>query len=99
MADTSSLTLNVYKKGDLKNVVASGTDTDAKAIVKGLAAGTVVADGDYVATHTDSTGALTESDPANVPGWTVPKQQAPAPTNLVATPTADGATITAGAQA
>ena len=46
MADTSSLTLNVYKKGDLKTVIASGTDTDAKAIVKGWATGTVETDGD-----------------------------------------------------
>ena len=96
MADTSSLTLNVYKKGDLKTVIATGTDTDAKAIVKGLAPGMVVPDGDYVATHTDPAGTLTESDAKDVPGWTVPKQKAPAPTNLVVTPTADGATITAG---
>lgn len=95
MADTSSLTLNVYKKGDLKTAIASGDNAQGAVITK-LVAGTVVVAGDYVATHTDPTGTLAESDPADVPGFTVPKQKAPAPTNLVVTPTADGATIAAG---
>lgn len=94
--DTSTLTLNVYKKGAMDTPVASGTDTDAKAIIKGIAAGTDVAAGDYVATHADPAGKLAESDPTDVPAFSVPKAKAPAPTNVVATPTNDGATITAG---
>lgn len=97
MADEpTTYTLNVYKNDDLKTVIGTGTDTDGKALIKGLAAGTVVSDGDYVATHVDPSGKQTESATAPVPGFTVPKQQAPAPTNLKATPTADGAAITAG---
>lgn len=96
MADTSTLTLNVYKKGDMTKTVATGTDTDAKAIITGIAGGTDVSEGDYVTTHTDPTGKLAESDPTPVPAFSVPKAKAPAPTNVVATPTSDGATITAG---
>ncbi|GAA3611002.1 hypothetical protein [Secundilactobacillus similis] len=97
MADEpTTYTLNVYKKDDLKTVIGTGTDTDAKAAITGLTAGTVVADGDYVATHVDPTGVQDESEAEPVPGFTVPKQKAPAPTNLKSTPTADGATITAG---
>lgn len=97
MADApTTYTLNVYKKDDKTTPVATGTDTDGKALIKDLAAGTVVADGDYVATQVDPSGNQTESESAPVPGFTVPKQQAPAPTNLKSTPTADGATITAG---
>ena len=96
MADTSTLTLNVYKKGDMTKPIASGTDTDAKAVITGVAAGTNVAEGDYVATHADPAGKLAESDPTPVLAFSVPKAKAPAPTNVVATPTDDGATITAG---
>lgn len=66
-----ALKLNIYAKGDLKTPVATGDDTDG-ATLTGIAAGTKVAAGDYKATHVDDTGKLTESDPVDVPEFTVP---------------------------
>lgn len=88
--------LKIFKKDDLKTVVATG-ETTGKAITK-LAAGTVVNAGDYVVVATDTTGQYTDSDPVDVPAFTVPeapKPQAPKPANVKATATADGATISA----
>lgn len=95
MAEPTGYTLNVYAKGDLTKPVATGTDTEG-AIITGLEAGATVAEGDYVASHTDATGKELESEKVAVPGFEVPKRQAPAPTNVVATPKDDGAVITAG---
>ena len=64
-----ALKLNVYAKGDT-TALATGDDTTGVAIT-GLAAGTVVADGDYQVTHTDDAGTLTESKRVDVPGFTV----------------------------
>lgn len=64
-----ALKLNVYAKGGT-TALATGDDATGVAIT-GLAAGTVVADGDYQVTHTDNTGALTESKRVDVPGFTV----------------------------
>jgi hypothetical protein len=88
--------LKIFKKGDLTSVVATGDVTGVS--ITGLAPETVVADGDYQAVATDTTGQYTDSDPVDVPGFTVPaapKPQAPKPTNVKATATADGATISA----
>ncbi|GEP72027.1 hypothetical protein FD12_GL001397 [Lentilactobacillus rapi DSM 19907 = JCM 15042] len=60
--------LNVYKKDNLKAVVATGDDSNGAKVV-GLSAGAKVADGDYVATHTED--GRTESAPQPVPGWSV----------------------------
>lgn len=88
----AELVLNVYKKGD---TTPSFTGTDAKgAAITGLPAGTVVAAGDYQASHTDPDNKLTESAKVDVPGFTVNKAQAPAPTGVTATPTDDGAKTT-----
>jgi len=86
--------LNVYKK-DGTTPVATGTDTDG-ATITGIAAGTVVATGDYESTHTDDAGVLTESNRVLVPGFTVNKAQETVPTNVTSTPTDDGATVKAG---
>lgn len=89
MAD---LKLNIYKKDDLTNPVATGTDADG-AVITGLSSGDVVAKGDYKASHTDPDGKLEESDKVDVPGFTVTKSKAAAPAGLTVTPTADGAVI------
>ncbi|WP_341778600.1 hypothetical protein [Levilactobacillus sp. HBUAS70063] len=86
-----ALNLTIYKKGES---TAAFTGVKTTADITGLAAGTVVATGDYEATNVDPDGLLTESGRVPVEGWTVPKQQAPTPANLKVTPTADGATIT-----
>lgn len=52
-----------------------------------------MADGDYKASHVDPDGKLDESDKVDVPGFTVIKSKAVAPTKLTVTPTADGAVI------
>lgn len=96
MADTSELQLNVYAKDKMDTVLATGTDTDGKTIITKVAGGTDVTAGTYVVTHTDPAGKMLESDPTDVPAFSVPKAKAPAPTNVVATPTNDGAVITAG---
>lgn len=67
-----ALKLNIYAKGDLKTPVATGDDTDG-ATITGLEAGAKVAAGDYKATHADDTGKLEESDPVDVPEFTVPE--------------------------
>ncbi|MFD1455230.1 hypothetical protein ACFQ44_05965 [Levilactobacillus lanxiensis] len=90
----AELTLNVYKKGE-ETPAFTGDDTNGVQIT-GLAAGTVVAKGDYQASHTDPTGKLTESDKVDVDGFTVKQAQAAAPSNVEATATDDGANVTAG---
>lgn len=88
----AELQLNIYKKDDLTKTIATGNDTDGVAIT-GLAGGTVVADGEYKASHTDPAGKLSESDKVDVPGFTVTKSKAPAPNNVSATPTDNGAVV------
>ncbi|WP_268914108.1 hypothetical protein [Lentilactobacillus sp. SPB1-3] len=60
---------NLYKKGQLTPVI---TGDNSGVAITGLAAGTVVATGDYEATNTDDTGKQTESERVPVPGFTVP---------------------------
>lgn len=88
--------LKIFKKDDLTKVVATGDVTGTT--ITGVAAGTVVNAGDYVVVTTDTTGQYTDSDPVDMPAFTVPeapKPQAPKPTNVKAEPTADGAKISA----
>ncbi|WP_054660783.1 hypothetical protein [Secundilactobacillus kimchicus] len=80
------------KKDDLTKPIATGSDLEGTAIT-GLSSGDVVADGDYKASHVDPDGKLDESDKVDVPGFTVIKSKAVAPTKLTVTPTADGAVI------
>ncbi|MGF7436767.1 hypothetical protein [Lentilactobacillus senioris] len=58
--------LNVYKKGD---PTPSFNGDDSGAAITGLAAGTVVATGDYEVTHTGNN--LSESSRVAVEGFTV----------------------------
>lgn len=90
----AELTLNIYKKGETTPSF-TGDDTNG-ATITGLAAGTVVPKGDYQASHTDPEGKLTESNKVDVVGFTVKEAQAEAPSNVEATATTDGATVTAG---
>lgn len=96
MAETQpDFVLNIYSKDDLTTVVATGDPTTGVAI-DGLEGGTEVAAGTYVAQSHDNNGVYADSDTVPVPAFTVlPKPKAPAPASLVATPTADGANITA----
>ncbi|GEB75239.1 hypothetical protein EFS12_01820 [Levilactobacillus brevis] len=85
--------LAIYKKGET-TPLATG-DPSEKVSVTGLAAGTVVADGDYQAAVIDDTNAENPSGKVDVPGWTVLKKTEPEPTNVKATATEDGADVTA----
>lgn len=64
-----TIKLNLYKKGDTKPLAIG--DDETGVAVTGLAAGTVVAEGDYEVSHSDDTGALTESERVKVPSFTV----------------------------
>lgn len=64
-----AIKLNLYAKGGT-TPIATGDDTTGVAVT-GLAAGTVVNDGDYQVSHTDDSDTLLESDRASVPGFTV----------------------------
>ena len=66
----------------------------ASVAVTGLAAGTVVADGDYKITFKDSVTDL-ESEKVDVKGWTVLTPAPEAPADVTSTATNDGAVITA----
>lgn len=85
--------LAIYKKGESKALVTG--DPKEGVAVTGLAGGTVVADGDYQVAAVDSDNAENPSGKVDVAGWTVLKKTEPEPTNVKATPTEDGATITA----
>lgn len=64
-----AIKLNLYKKGGTKPL-ATGDDVTGVSVT-GLAAGTVVPEGDYQLSHTDDTGAMVESDRTDVPSFTV----------------------------
>lgn len=89
-----TLVTEIFKKEDLKTVITSG-NVGTEIHITGLKPGTVVADGDYIAINTDPTGVYSNSDPVNVPGFTVTQEKAPAPADVTSTPTADGAVINA----
>lgn len=81
--------LAIYKKDDLDKVVVAGDPTDGIAITS-LAAGTVVATGDYQAAKYDSETKKATTGFVAVPGFTV---LAEAPKDVTSTPTGDGATV------
>lgn len=84
--------LAIYKKGEDKATVTG----DPKGVeLTGLDAGTVVATGDYQAAVIDSEGAENPSAKVDVPGFTVLKKTEPEPTDVKATATETGATISA----
>ncbi|MCF6161901.1 hypothetical protein [Furfurilactobacillus milii] len=81
--------LNVYKKGN-ETAIATG-DANSVAIT-GLAAGTVVATGDYQVAFVDG---YQTSDKVDVPGFTVLIPKPANPQDVKATPTTNGANVTA----
>lgn len=85
--------LAIYKKGET-TPLATGDPTEKLAIT-GLAAGTVVPDGDYQAAVIDDTDAENPSAKVDIEGWTVLKKTEPEPTNVKVTPTEDGADVAA----
>ena len=92
MADRSKDIEVVYDKAG--NKIGESEIGVASVAVTGLAAGTVVADGDYKVTFKDSVTGL-ESEKVDVKGWTVLTPAPEAPTDVTSTATADGATIAA----
>ena len=83
--------LVIYKKGE--SAVAFTGDAD-KVTITGLAAGTVVATGDYELAVQDADGIKPESDHEPVAGFTVNAAKKAAPENVTVTPTDDGAVVT-----
>lgn len=92
MADRSKDIEVVYDKTG--NKVGESEVGVASVAITGLAAGTVVADGDYKVTFKDSVTGL-ESEKVDAKGWTVLTPAPEAPTDVTSTATTDGATITA----
>lgn len=92
MADRSKDIEVVYDKAG--NKVTEGEVGTETAVITGLVAGTVVADGDYQISFKDSVTGL-ESEKVDVKGWTVLTPAPEAPTDVTSTATADGATIAA----
>jgi len=92
MADRSKDIEVVYDKTG--NKIGESEIGVASVAVTGLAAGTVVADGDYQVAFKDSVTGL-ESEKVDAKGLTVLTPAPEAPTDVTATPTNDGATITA----
>ncbi|PIO83549.1 hypothetical protein BSQ39_08220 [Loigolactobacillus backii] len=88
--DRSKQSLVIYKGAD--KVVTGEVGTKSAAIT-GLVAGSVVVAGDYQCCFTDGT---TESPKTDVPGFTVATPAPVEATDVTATPTDDGATVTAG---
>lgn len=87
--DRTKQSLVVYKGADK---IATG-EVGAKSVaVTGLAAGTVVAAGIYQTCFTDG---KTESAKVDVPAFTVATPEPEEATDVTATPTDDGANITA----
>lgn len=85
--------LVIFKKGETD---VAFTGDDKSVAITGLAPGTVVATGDYTIAVEDSENLELTSTPVDVPGFTVNRAQEAAPENVAATPTDDGATVTAG---
>ena len=92
MADRSNETLVIYDKNGTK--VAEGELGTKSATITGLAAGTVVADGDYQAAFKDAT-TLKESEKVDVKGFTVLAPAPEAPADESATATNGGAAVKA----
>ncbi|WP_338231659.1 hypothetical protein [Companilactobacillus muriivasis] len=92
MADRSNETMIIYDKSGTK--VFEGQKGTKEADITGLAAGTVVADGDYQNTFKDATTGQ-ESEKSDVKGFTVKTPVPDAPVNESSDATDDGATISA----
>lgn len=69
------------------------TSAGESVTITGLEPGTVVAAGDYQAWNVDPDGKLKPSAKVDVPGFTVEQEEAPAPADVTATATEDGATV------
>lgn len=92
MAETTDRTnqnLVIYTKDGTKTVEGEKGVTSVN--ITGLAAGKVVAAGDYQIVWSDGTN---ESSKVDVPAFTVPAAKPNVPSEVTAVPTADGATIT-----
>lgn len=86
--DRANESLVIYKGADK---IATG-EVGAKSVaITGLAAGTVVAAGVYQVCFTDG---VTESAKVDVPAFTVAMPAPAEATNVIATPTDDGANVT-----
>ena len=92
MANRSKDIEVVYDKAG--NKIGESEIGVASVAVTGLAAGTVVADGDYKVTFKNSVTGL-ESEKVDAKGWTVLTPAPEAPTDVTSTATNDGATIAA----
>lgn len=91
MADRTNDTEVIYKKDGTK--VIEGDKGSLTTAITGLAAGTVVADGDYQIAFKDSNTSL-ESQKVDIPGFTV--ETAPeAPADVKTIVTTDGAKVSA----
>ncbi|MCH4102809.1 MAG: hypothetical protein LKF17_09400 [Pediococcus acidilactici] len=92
MADRTNQHLVIYDKSGTKKF--EGKVGETTVAITGLDAGTVVAEGDYQIAWSDGTN---ESDRVNVPAFTVNSAETKpeAATNVTASPTDDGAKVTA----
>lgn len=92
MADRTNQHLVIYDKSGTKKF--EGKVGETTVAITGLDAETVVAEGDYQIAWSDGTN---ESDRINVPAFTVNSAETKpeAATNVTASPTDDGAKVTA----
>lgn len=89
--------LRIYRKGaDTKHEAPlfEGTSLDAgTATITGLQPGTAIEAGEYIALNHDDSGKYADSDPVDLPAFTVEENKAPQP-NVKVEPTTDGAKVT-----
>lgn len=92
MADRTNQHLVIYDKSNTKKFEGEAGATTVA--ITGLEAGTAVAEGDYQIAWSDGTN---ESDKVDVPAFTVNSAETKpeAATNVTASPTDDGAKVTA----
>lgn len=92
MADRTNQHLVIYDKSGTKKF--EGKVGETTVAITGLEAGTAVAEGDYQIAWSDGTN---ESDKVDVPAFTVNSAETKpeAATNVTASPTDDGAKVTA----
>ncbi|MDV2912184.1 hypothetical protein R0H03_10115 [Pediococcus acidilactici] len=92
MADRTNQHLVIYDKSGTKKF--EGKVGETTVAITGLEAGTAVAEGDYQIAWSDGTN---ESNKVDVPGFTVNSAETKpeAATNVTASPTDDGAKVTA----
>lgn len=90
MADRTNQHLVIYDKSGTKKF--EGKVGETTVVITELDVGTVVAEGDYQIAWSDGTN---ESDRVNVPAFTVNVIKPEVATNVTASPTDDGAKVTA----